>query len=698
MKRQAVVLTALFFWTFTVGSVSAYDLSTHRALTRKAVSVSALDTRLKNLGFADSGATKLLGVPAEDWVRDGSAFEDQPAKRVVNHFHNPMKPWNLAGLTILGDQLGQSSVLWQQNPDQDGLLGLNGGTWSWPKARQLFITALTSSAAADREAAFAKTFRALGQLMHLVQDASVPAHARNDPHLYLEVLGRIIGTPDGYERWAEANVNSEVFRAALNAEPVRPGPAIFTGLSDLGAPVPVAGLIDTGRYGASRSAGILTETNIGIAEYTSGNFLSDSRNSLNDAKVLEDFPFPAPTSVDLGPLENAPRTGHLRRYFRKVRDGERVDHLAVPSALYNSLPAALRDRKVGLDDKVFQDYAGKLVPRAVGYSAALLDYFFRGRLTAQLDVHRGSSGPAATVTFTNLTPGEPMVGAFELYYDTPTGTRRLLGSWPLALNPDEPSQPFDLPALPADMPPSPWLLVFRGELGREPNAVAAAQVRVAFYGQMGHVHREFLPQGIVTDSGEPLGVFSFDPLDEGSTYALFATKGIARMRTWITVSSPSSVGTVFQVAERWTLIYHEAPIGSASHLMEIALNPPLTLCFGREDLSYNNHAFATEEPPWSVTAELVEFEPPPDLPTLFRYTIADPPVLRRRLLSVSSGDSGTVLVDLAGVRFFGFRVTTVLEDPGLPPLPEPLPFGVVARENRNRTCFAIPFARFRMSE
>jgi hypothetical protein len=34
-----------------------------------------------------------------------------------------------------------------------------------------------------------------------------------------------------------------------------------------------------------------------------------------------------------------------------------------------------------LDELCHQDYAEKIVPRAVGYSAALLDYFFRGTLS-----------------------------------------------------------------------------------------------------------------------------------------------------------------------------------------------------------------------------------------------------------------------------------------------------------------------------
>jgi hypothetical protein len=36
----------------------------------------------------------------------------------------------------------------------------------------------------------------------------------------------------------------------------------------------------------------------------------------------------------------------------------------------------------GLDTKVFQGYGTKLFPRAIGYSAGLIDYFFRGYITS----------------------------------------------------------------------------------------------------------------------------------------------------------------------------------------------------------------------------------------------------------------------------------------------------------------------------
>ena len=78
--------------------------------------------------------------PVNDWLGYGGRGEDHPGHwlawlshvpgRAVNHFHNPLEPWEEAGLNDfdhLGRQwTGQSSVLWSQNRDQD-----IGGKWSW---------------------------------------------------------------------------------------------------------------------------------------------------------------------------------------------------------------------------------------------------------------------------------------------------------------------------------------------------------------------------------------------------------------------------------------------------------------------------------------------------------------------------------------------------------------------------------------
>lgn len=54
------------------------------------------------------------------------------------------------------------------------------------------MQALTAPTPAERERGFADTFRALGQVVHLIVDAPVPEHVRNDPHP-LESACRLVG-------------------------------------------------------------------------------------------------------------------------------------------------------------------------------------------------------------------------------------------------------------------------------------------------------------------------------------------------------------------------------------------------------------------------------------------------------------------------------------------------------------------------
>jgi hypothetical protein len=250
-------------------------------------------------------------------------------------------------------------VLWGQDRGQT-----IGGKHSWHDARASFFQALTATTNTARQKAYTETFQSLGQLVHLIQDAASPAHTRNDAHLCC-ILG--VGDRDELHVWAEVAANrnqalalpSQQFDPSILTSALPPNPL---------APVPIARILDTERY---RQTGVPESgLDIGLAEYSNANFFSDDT-------VFSDLPFPAVSSVVLGDPELDPKTGEQRRYFKKVGDGELIDHVALPSALYEFLPEPLSSRKKGLDDNVLQDYAMKLLPRAVGYSAGLIDYFFR---------------------------------------------------------------------------------------------------------------------------------------------------------------------------------------------------------------------------------------------------------------------------------------------------------------------------------
>jgi len=387
-----------------VGPVESYAPTTHAEFGAIAVDRSNLDAILKSQYGVDRGASFAVdGQAIRTWIAIGATREDFPPVRSLNHFHSPLKPWPDAG-----GLLGQSSVYWQQNQSQ----GL-GGTWSWPVARQRFFDFLTLPNPAARERALADTARALGQVMHMVQDAASPAHTREDPHLIR----------DGYEARIEELRGSldptlrARFDALLALSSTLPAASIFTSTGDPQAPAPVAKLIDSDAYHGTAQT-YATGAQAGLAEYTSGGYVSDDTIFLG---------FPLPRRESLGPpLFDPPAdTPGARRYFSKTTDGDAIAHFVAEGALYERL--LFRGQMVGgfiLDDKVYEDYAVQLLPRAVGYSAGLLNYFFRSNFDFTVDASGGDAGKRVlTISIPPDLSAETMDGTFTLYAEDNDGVR-----------------------------------------------------------------------------------------------------------------------------------------------------------------------------------------------------------------------------------------------------------------------------------
>lgn len=455
----------------------AYDAVTHGELAVSAAIVSSVEQTMRDaLGLRDGLRTPFSKTLARDWVRAGATLEDEPPLRPFHHFHNPLvEPWEAAGLDVGGLAGGQSSALWQQNPSQHtsrlrfiGLtLETGGGNWSWQDARRRYRDALTGASRDDRdnslppgrEQTFAELFQNLGQLTHLVQDAAVPAHVRNDAHPFLL-------NPDWYEDGTKRIRENDfsLFTALLNPAEPPPAPtaAVFTPTGRALAPVPIARLIDTDAFRGD-NPDVLARRDLGVAEYTNGNFLS--RDTL-----FTRFALPRPASITQGPL--VPDGSEVRRYFRKVGDGEVIEHFVAEGMLHQAR-SEVEGGPSGpsvwmLDDRVHLDYAARLLPRAVAYSAALLDYFFRGRLDLEL-IADPDDPSVVRLTGTNASPERLDGGALRLYADDPEGRR----SPAVALDPTltvtaEPGAPlgparFRLPAT----DPERFIAVYQGRLGDE---------------------------------------------------------------------------------------------------------------------------------------------------------------------------------------------------------------------------------------
>jgi len=392
------VLTSFSLFAFVIlkGSLAlGYNESTHELINAEAATRSpVLDTVLKEQLGIEKGIGQLLVGIVEgrtetwrivDWIRRGGRLEDSGKEgeaisgraRYFRHFHDPLRSWDRSGLTYrrtVPPRLTpfESSIRWAQRRDQD--LETGYGNFSWGDARFYYRVALTSANKDHREQRFADLFRALGQVMHLVQDASVPEHVRDDPHpmgtFVYEITASRLGN---YEYWvtsqhlpgAEQGFIGQYLSPSITLDPdllripVDPAEAI--------ARAPIAHLIDSQRYDGTNPA-VTAEAKIGIAEVAHGNFFSE--NTINTQ-------YPHPDVGTLVPsLRVYPRTGMVRSYYRKADPGLAVD----PSAAECVLSEAVGSARWCVDPEVWREAATHMLPRAVRFAQEVLDYFFRGRL------------------------------------------------------------------------------------------------------------------------------------------------------------------------------------------------------------------------------------------------------------------------------------------------------------------------------
>jgi len=437
-----------------------YEVGAHDAITRNAGARSTLDEVLRvRLGLEGGLGTAIHGQVLSAWLGQGGRREDD-FLRFLNHFHNPLLEWSTAGL--LGS-VGQSSVRWGQNTSVSG--------WSWQDVRNAYLDALTRSTRSDRETSLAKAFEGLGRQVHLVQDAASPAHTRNDLHALFN-----------YESLVEQvrRQDQGVFASWLGGLPDTPGvpdPGWQMLDSNPLAPVATARLIDTDRYLGGNPA-VTTGALIGLAEYTNANFFSEDRIfTENDVDALKRFPHPNRGSVTEQDFDVSVNGSTVkRRYFVKTADGATGYRLATVGLLRDyhqrfSLDWTRFRESPALDEAVYRDYAERLVPRAVAYSTALLDYFFRGLVIP--------FGTDLSFGFVNAND-EAMDGTFTLYYDDGSDVRRPVpgAQWTRALAPFGLVENLSVstPSNPPGKEPGKYMLVFRGALGSEREAVVGRQV------------------------------------------------------------------------------------------------------------------------------------------------------------------------------------------------------------------------------
>lgn len=286
--KNLFLSTMIFFATFSLVDAIALEKETHRYLNRQIIEQrkEILSAYLNsNLGFSDGIKQILNTQELVIWVQEGGRQEDEPAySGSFNHFHDPLQPWHIAGF----DKTFKSSLIWAQ--DQGMIGSLFGGDWSWKKARDSYYKGLISVTKTEKEKNLADTFRALGQIMHLIQDASVPAHVRNDPMFTSTCLVKKIGKYH-YEVCVNDNMQT------ISLSPINFDKTIFNIILEATAPIPIANIFDTSRYNTDGSnPEVATGSSIGITEYTNANFFSEGT-------IFQKYPHPAIADTNLQTID-----------------------------------------------------------------------------------------------------------------------------------------------------------------------------------------------------------------------------------------------------------------------------------------------------------------------------------------------------------------------------------------------------------
>jgi hypothetical protein len=423
---------AFLFYLITfliLPDVFAYKINTHRDISKKAVALSESYIQFLNE----------FSQPVEaafELTELGSISEDEEP-RYLRHFYDPI---NEVGLSRISGHF-EAAISWGYQ-SSDNL-------YSWTKAREYMYQSLTSVTREAQDDNYINLYRSLGQIIHLVEDMTQPSHVRNDPHVSHSesIVGALVFNPSHLEDWAKAN--SEEVIAYTNT---------VTG---------------------PRSVDTFDDAFETVALFSNQNFFSDDTifkdyelPSEEETNYTEDF---LATGIgDVAQVAAEDGETYFVPYIIKTEGvyiGYKLAQVGYFGARIHNLQIAYLSFQI--DDEVAKENAAILIPWAVGYSAGLLDYFFRGEMDAEAD---GSDG----IKITNQS-AEDMNGTFELYYDDENGERKQAdgGSWVFSLPAGETSSALTFTAPDDAKDPGTYVLVFKGQMGQEGFPGSSSEFAVA---------------------------------------------------------------------------------------------------------------------------------------------------------------------------------------------------------------------------
>lgn len=376
-----------------------YDISGNTILARKRDKFEGrLITRYVSTSSTDLASWLLRGAIREDDFPGGPQPSDDTIPgdlfRIANHFFDPYNNSPLSGPSIIQREKAPNWAIGTANafesPVQPNPARKNH--YSIFDARESMYRALTGKKSdrsdaglsgehvteKERLAYWATVFRSLGDVVHLVEDMAQPQHTRDELHAGIPLLGH----KSYFESYLEGRAKN------ITEQPIfgsTPRPAVpLTSLTLNSNPVSLKDY-DIPRFTKysdywSTKPGNESHTGSGLADYSNRGFFTPGKN-------FDDISYPYPRGETLAPLKvpfPTPWYSWTKTVFLEgpVRD----NRISTPVNIKLTTKSAWQifgipiTATYALNRANYDDYAALLLPRAVGYSAGLINYFFRGRM------------------------------------------------------------------------------------------------------------------------------------------------------------------------------------------------------------------------------------------------------------------------------------------------------------------------------
>lgn len=371
---------------------------------------------MKELGFSIEGCT------AHNLITAGGVLEDKDFRRSACHFYDPQNDRGWQG----------KLKAWEW--------GINGGScftvqneFFWKRAvDEYFKTAIVGQEPEDRMRGKEKLFVTLGHVAHLLEDMSQPAHVRNDAHIKkwgfsdpnkleeFAAKAEVTYEKYGTENMTYPYLSSGPLRQAIQAEP-EPQRTVLTDY-----------FYDLAKF---TNAEFFSDDNIlnKLSEFPTPNhetteprteLMSNEEISIPLDQIPVDPSLPKVTvwkdestflvSKGLYPIEdlNSDFTGNSTTKPRLARENKGLSHFVNSTGLVWSNYTMQDSRNL-----VLQDNARVLIPKAVVYARAIINYFFRGQLELKVDRDNPNQLQIKNLSQEN----NSFAGGFELFYKTEGG-------------------------------------------------------------------------------------------------------------------------------------------------------------------------------------------------------------------------------------------------------------------------------------